>query len=163
MKSRKEIVHMVVGNISLVQVQAIVASFLVSIFSLLVGFAFSGEFYWSHAYLLTASSMFTATTSCFVLGESHAICRSRRESNSLHLNFIAFVTQAKKLHILVLSTVVRLFLISSHNQLLVYRKSRPSHVFNSNNLIILLFLFLSQQLSRFCARWSNSNRTQSNL
>lgn len=69
MKSRKEIVHMVVGNISLVQVQAIVASFIVSIFSLGVGFAFSGEFYWSHAFLLTASSMFTATVSCFVLGK----------------------------------------------------------------------------------------------
>lgn len=70
MKSRKEIVHMVVGNIAIVQVQAIVASFLVSVFSLLVGFGLNGEFTWSHAYLLTASSMFTATTSCFLLGES---------------------------------------------------------------------------------------------
>jgi solute carrier family 41 len=68
MKKKSEIVHMVVGNISLVQVQAIVASFIVSIFALGVGYAFNREFVISHALLLTASSMFTATSSCFVLG-----------------------------------------------------------------------------------------------
>jgi solute carrier family 41 len=68
MNTRSEIVHMVVGNISLVQVQAIVAAFIVSIFSLAVGYAFNREFVISHALLLTASSMFTATSSCFVLG-----------------------------------------------------------------------------------------------
>lgn len=60
---------MVVGNIALVQVQATVAAFLVSCFSLGVGAALNGTFNFQHAMLLTASSMFTATTSCFVLGE----------------------------------------------------------------------------------------------
>lgn len=69
MTSGKEIVHMVVGNISLVQVQATVAAFIVSLFSLGVGFAINRNFNFDHALLLTASSMFTATSSCFVLGE----------------------------------------------------------------------------------------------
>ncbi|XP_058063198.1 solute carrier family 41 member 1 [Anopheles bellator] len=67
MNSPREIVHMVLGNIALVQVQAIVAAFIVSIFATTVGSIMSGEFVFEHAMLLTASSMFTATTSCFVL------------------------------------------------------------------------------------------------
>ncbi|XP_052864595.1 solute carrier family 41 member 1 [Anopheles cruzii] len=67
MNSPREIIHMVLGNIALVQVQAIVAAFIVSIFATTVGSIMSGEFVFDHAMLLTASSMFTATTSCFVL------------------------------------------------------------------------------------------------
>lgn len=67
MDSASEIMHMVVGNIALVQVQATVAAFIVSIFSMGVGGAVNREFDFDHALLLTASSMFTATSSCFVL------------------------------------------------------------------------------------------------
>lgn len=69
MSSAKEISHMVVGNIALVQVQATVAAFIVSLFSMGVGTATSGEFHFDHALLMTSSAMFTATSSCFVLGE----------------------------------------------------------------------------------------------
>lgn len=69
MQSAKEVVHMIVGNIALVQVQATVAAFIVSVFSMAVGAAMNGSFDIDHAFLLTASSMFTATSSCFVLGE----------------------------------------------------------------------------------------------
>jgi solute carrier family 41 len=68
MTSAKEIGHMVVGNIALVQVQATVAAFIVSLFSMGVGTATSGTFYLDHALLMTSSAMFTATSSCFVLG-----------------------------------------------------------------------------------------------
>ncbi|CRK91288.1 CLUMA_CG004966, isoform A [Clunio marinus] len=68
MESKKELLHMVVGNISLVQVQATVAAFIVSVFSVSVGILTTEPaFSWDHAFLLTASAMFTATTSCFVL------------------------------------------------------------------------------------------------
>lgn len=70
MTSRSDIIHMVVGNVALVQVQATVASFIVAVFAISVGGAMNGEFIWSHAVLMTASSMFTATLSCFVLGKS---------------------------------------------------------------------------------------------
>lgn len=70
MQSAKEVAHMIVGNIALVQVQATVAAFIVSVFSMGVGAALNGSFDMDHAFLLTASSMFTATSSCFVLGES---------------------------------------------------------------------------------------------
>ena len=60
---------MVVGNIALVQVQATVAAFIVSLFSMGVGTATSGKFHFDHALLMTSSAMFTATSSCFVLGE----------------------------------------------------------------------------------------------
>lgn len=67
MVSTREIIHMIVGNIALVQVQATVAAFIVSLFAMGVGAALNGRFLFDHAMLLTASSMFTATTSCFVL------------------------------------------------------------------------------------------------
>lgn len=69
MVSVKEIIHMVIGNIALVQVQATVAAFIVSCFSMGVGAFLYRPFNFDHALLLTASSMFTATSSCFVLGE----------------------------------------------------------------------------------------------
>ncbi|XP_049537664.1 solute carrier family 41 member 1 isoform X1 [Anopheles darlingi] len=67
MTSKRAILHMIVGNIALVQVQAIVAAFIVSIFAISVGAIMNGNFVFDHAMLLTAASMFTATTSCFVL------------------------------------------------------------------------------------------------
>lgn len=68
MSTWSEIIFMVKGNIALVQVQATVAAFIVSIFALVIGGLMEGAFQWDHAFLVTASSMFTATTSCFVLG-----------------------------------------------------------------------------------------------
>lgn len=70
MTSRSDIIHMVIGNIALVQVQATVAAFIVAVFAISVGSAMSNVFVWSHAMLMIASSMFTATLSCFVLGKS---------------------------------------------------------------------------------------------
>lgn len=70
MKTRKDVVQMVIGNIALVQVQATVAAFIVAIFAISVGAAMNGTFDWTHSMLLIASSMFTSTTSCFVLGKS---------------------------------------------------------------------------------------------
>lgn len=71
MTSKSDVIHMIVGNVALVQVQATVASFIVALFAIGVGYAMSetSEFIWSHAMLLIASSMFTATCSCFVLGK----------------------------------------------------------------------------------------------
>ena len=68
MNSRKEVIRMIVGNIALVQVQATVASFLVAMFAVGVGAAVNGNFSFESVMLLTASAMFTATSSCFVLG-----------------------------------------------------------------------------------------------
>uniref|UniRef100_T1H3S4 SLC41A/MgtE integral membrane domain-containing protein n=1 Tax=Megaselia scalaris TaxID=36166 RepID=T1H3S4_MEGSC len=69
MTSRKEIFKMIAGNISLVQVQSIVASFLVAVFAISVGFAINStsEFEFDHVLLIIAAAMFTATSSCFVL------------------------------------------------------------------------------------------------
>lgn len=69
MKSRADVIQMVIGNIALVQVQAIVAAFLVSLFAIGVGAGLNNTFQFENAVLLTASAMFTATSSCFVLGE----------------------------------------------------------------------------------------------
>lgn len=70
MKSKKEAIKMIFGNIAIVQVQATVASLIISMFALSVGLLLVGPITLSHALLLTASAMFTATTSCFVLGKS---------------------------------------------------------------------------------------------
>lgn len=81
---------MVVGNIALVQVQATVAAFIVSVFSMGVGTALSGNFNFDHALLLTASSMFTATSSCFVLGEL-----TRDEYECIQIIRLIFVFEQK--------------------------------------------------------------------
>lgn len=68
MTCARDVIHMVIGNIALVQVQAIVASFIVSLFAIAVGAVMNGFMEFDHAMLLVASAMFTATSSCFVLG-----------------------------------------------------------------------------------------------
>jgi Divalent cation transporter len=70
MDSAREIIHMVVGNISLVQVQATVAAFLVAWFAIGLGAILNGGLIFENVMLLLASSIFTATVSCFVLGKS---------------------------------------------------------------------------------------------
>ncbi|XP_047037031.1 solute carrier family 41 member 1-like isoform X2 [Helicoverpa zea] len=67
MKSSREVISMVVGNISLVQVQAIVAATVVSIFAIVVNTITDRAINGSYVLLLVASAVFTATTTCFVL------------------------------------------------------------------------------------------------
>lgn len=69
MSSVRETLLMVTGNIALVQVQATVAAFILSLFAIGVGGLLTDGFFLDHAFLITASAMFTATASCFVLGE----------------------------------------------------------------------------------------------
>ena len=71
MKGFREIMKMIVGNIALVQVQAIVAATLVAFFATIVGLALDGKFQWDHTLLLVASSVSTATSSCFILGKTN--------------------------------------------------------------------------------------------
>ncbi|XP_057669413.1 solute carrier family 41 member 3-like [Diorhabda carinulata] len=67
MNERKKIISIVTGNVLLVQIQAIVASCLVSVFAVSVSAIFNKEFNWIHTLLLATSSTLTATMSCFIL------------------------------------------------------------------------------------------------
>ncbi|KAL1493260.1 hypothetical protein ABEB36_011346 [Hypothenemus hampei] len=67
MKGKKEVMKMIIGNIGLVQVQAIVASCVVSIFAIATSAVLNQQFEWNHCYLLMACSILTATLSCFTL------------------------------------------------------------------------------------------------
>ncbi|XP_039761078.1 solute carrier family 41 member 1-like isoform X2 [Pararge aegeria] len=67
MTSSREVISMVVGNISLVQVQAIVAATVVAMFAVTVNTISDRAFNGSFVLLLIASAVFTATTTCFVL------------------------------------------------------------------------------------------------
>ncbi|XP_076282672.1 solute carrier family 41 member 1 isoform X1 [Lasioglossum baleicum] len=70
MNGVREITKMIIGNIALVQIQAIVAAILVSIFAIVVHAIVEGnnyDFKWEHCLLLAASSVSTATSSCFIL------------------------------------------------------------------------------------------------
>ncbi|GBP59914.1 Solute carrier family 41 member 2 [Eumeta japonica] len=67
MESAKEVISMVVGNISLVQVQAIVAATVVSLFAIVANTITDRAINGSYVVLLIASAVFTATTTCFVL------------------------------------------------------------------------------------------------
>ncbi|XP_013200138.1 solute carrier family 41 member 1 isoform X2 [Amyelois transitella] len=67
MESTREVISMVVGNISLVQVQAIVASTVVSIFAIVVNSITDRQINGNYILLIIASAVFTATTTCFVL------------------------------------------------------------------------------------------------
>ncbi|XP_034933875.1 solute carrier family 41 member 1-like [Chelonus insularis] len=63
----REITKMIIGNLALVQIQAIVAAIIVSIFATSAHAAMNSVFEWNHALLVTASSVCTATSSCFIL------------------------------------------------------------------------------------------------
>ncbi|XP_076176836.1 solute carrier family 41 member 1 isoform X2 [Ptiloglossa arizonensis] len=66
----REMMKMIIGNIALVQIQAIVAAVLVSIFAVVVDAIAKGSEYnfkWEHCLLLATSSISTATSSCFIL------------------------------------------------------------------------------------------------
>lgn len=65
----KEVTRMVIGNVALVQVQAITAAFLISCYTMGIGWAVSDSFKGDHFLLLITASIFTATSSCFVLGK----------------------------------------------------------------------------------------------
>lgn len=67
----RAIMSMVFGNIALVQVYAIICSFIVAIFAITVGSAMNNRFVLEHAVIMVAASMFTATISCLILGEPH--------------------------------------------------------------------------------------------
>ncbi|XP_048000299.1 solute carrier family 41 member 2-like isoform X2 [Leguminivora glycinivorella] len=67
MTSTKEILSMVVGNVSLVQVQAIVAATVVAIFAIVVNIITDKTFNGDYVLLLISSAVFTATTTCFIL------------------------------------------------------------------------------------------------
>ncbi|KAJ8957968.1 hypothetical protein NQ318_001969, partial [Aromia moschata] len=67
MKHKKELFKMIIGNVILVQIQAIVASCLVSVFAVSTSAAINGNFEWLHTLLLATASVLTATLSCFVL------------------------------------------------------------------------------------------------
>ncbi|XP_014211175.1 solute carrier family 41 member 1 [Copidosoma floridanum] len=67
MKGYREVVKMIIGNIALVQIQAIVAAMLVALFATAVGAAMDNKYSWDHTLLLVASSVCTATSSCFIL------------------------------------------------------------------------------------------------
>ncbi|XP_047364997.1 solute carrier family 41 member 3-like isoform X2 [Vespa velutina] len=77
MHTLREIIKMIIGNIALVQIQAIVAAILVAIFAIIVGAIQDTvhrnegsaivPFEWNYALLLATSSVCTATSSCFIL------------------------------------------------------------------------------------------------
>ncbi|XP_043494099.1 solute carrier family 41 member 1-like [Polistes fuscatus] len=77
MNKLREIMKMIIGNVALVQIQAIVAAVLVAIFAISVGAIqeavhadetnLDSPFRWDYALLLAASSVCTATSSCFIL------------------------------------------------------------------------------------------------
>ncbi|KAL6438211.1 hypothetical protein ACFW04_004429 [Cataglyphis niger] len=67
MKDRREIIKMIIGNLALVQIQAIVAAICLSLFGMGIGAINGNGFIWNHALLLAVSCMCTATSSCFIL------------------------------------------------------------------------------------------------
>lgn len=67
MTSLREIMKMIVGNLALVQIQAIVAATLVAFFAISVSAGMDGKFAWNHSLLMITASVCTATSSCFIL------------------------------------------------------------------------------------------------
>lgn len=68
MDSPKQQWSMIVGNLTLIQCQAIVVGFLASVVAVVMGAIKSHSVELDHAYLLCASSLVTASVASFVLG-----------------------------------------------------------------------------------------------
>nr|XP_023022806.1 solute carrier family 41 member 1-like [Leptinotarsa decemlineata] len=67
MDIKTELYSMIVGNITLVQIQAIVCSCIVSVFAVVASALVNHNFEWMHTLLLATASTLTATLSCFIL------------------------------------------------------------------------------------------------
>jgi len=67
MDSKEQMVTVVVSNVALIQVQAIVVTFLASGFAMILAWIPRGEIDWGHAALLCASSLTTASLASFIL------------------------------------------------------------------------------------------------
>ncbi|KAG2468191.1 solute carrier family 41 member 1 [Polypterus senegalus] len=68
MDTPKELWHMIIGNLALIQVQATVVGFLASIAAVIFGWIPEGRFKFGHALLLCASSVATAFIASLLLG-----------------------------------------------------------------------------------------------
>ncbi|XP_046405170.1 solute carrier family 41 member 1-like [Ischnura elegans] len=68
MDSPKEQWSMIIGNLSLIQCQAIVVGFLASLAAMVMGWVPEGKFNVDHGLLLCASSLVTASLASFILG-----------------------------------------------------------------------------------------------
>ncbi|GFG31838.1 hypothetical protein Cfor_02650 [Coptotermes formosanus] len=68
MDTPKQQWSMIVGNLTLIQCQAIVVGLLGSVVAIVMGFIKTNEFELDHAFLLCASSLVTASLASFVLG-----------------------------------------------------------------------------------------------
>ncbi|KAE9553250.1 hypothetical protein FO519_003508, partial [Halicephalobus sp. NKZ332] len=69
MDSKEQIITVVVSNVALIQVQAIVVTFLASGFAMVLAWIPKGEIDWGHASLLCASSLTTASLASFILSD----------------------------------------------------------------------------------------------
>uniref|UniRef100_A0AC34F140 SLC41A/MgtE integral membrane domain-containing protein n=1 Tax=Panagrolaimus sp. ES5 TaxID=591445 RepID=A0AC34F140_9BILA len=67
MDTKEQIVTVVFSNIALIQVQAIIVTFLASAFAMVLAWVPKGEVDWGHASLLCASSLTTASLASFIL------------------------------------------------------------------------------------------------
>ncbi|XP_076048601.1 solute carrier family 41 member 1-like [Oratosquilla oratoria] len=65
---RDECLSMILGNLALIQCQAIVVGFLASVAAVVMGWIPEGEFHILHALLLCASALVTASLASFILG-----------------------------------------------------------------------------------------------
>ncbi|XP_035677621.1 solute carrier family 41 member 1-like [Branchiostoma floridae] len=68
MDNRKEQWRLILGNMALTQAQALVVGFLAAVAAIVFGWIPEGKFDIHHAFLLTASSMVTASLACAILG-----------------------------------------------------------------------------------------------
>nr|CAH7745688.1 unnamed protein product [Callosobruchus chinensis] len=68
MDTTKQKIYIIVGNLTLIQCQAIVVGFLGAVVAIVMGAIKSNEVELDHAYLLCASSLVTVSIASFVLG-----------------------------------------------------------------------------------------------
>lgn len=68
MDTTRQKIHMIAGNLVLIQCQAIVVGFLGSVIAVVMGAIKSNEVELDHAYLLCASSLVTVSLASLVLG-----------------------------------------------------------------------------------------------
>jgi len=87
MEKRNQLKAMIIGNLILIQLQAIVVGFLASILSLVMGWIPQGIVNLRHALVLCSSSVLTASITSFLLGSF--VCFyfifNKKKNEKLHL------------------------------------------------------------------------------
>jgi solute carrier family 41 len=132
MDTKEQIITVVISNVALIQVQAIVVTFLASAFAMVLAWVPKGQIDWGHAALLCASSLTTAALASFILSGIMIIVVLTSRRYNVNPDNIATPIAAS------LGDLTTLIILSLFGSLFLHAHLNDSWM---NVMVIMAFLF----------------------